>query len=98
MAFGESPQAIIKSGLQDALSTMSGMVANPGQETVYKEYVVEEFTQNSQADVDAGWTDVILPQYSDFMGEIIAEGNSIMQDAYEYAQNVQAVIDELVFG
>ena len=98
MAFGESPQAIIKSGLQDALSTMSGMVGNPGQETVYKEYVVEEFTQNSQAEVEAGWTDVVLTQYSDFMGEIIAEGNSIMQEAYEYAEDVQAVVDELTFG
>lgn len=98
MAFGESPKAIIRSGLQEALGTMSGMVGNPGQETVFTEYVVEEFRQNSQADVEDGWTDVELPQYSDFMGEIIAEGNSIMQEAYEYAQEVNAVIDELVFG
>ena len=93
MAFGESPKAIIRSGLQDALSTMSGMVANPGQETVYKEYVVQEFVQNAEADVEEGWSDVELPQYSDFMGEIIAEGNSIMQDAYDYAEEVAAVID-----
>jgi hypothetical protein len=93
MAFGESFQAIIRSGLQDALSTMSGMVANPGQETVYKEYVVGEFVQNAQADVDEGWSDVELPQYSDFMGEIIAEGNSIMEETYEYAEEVAAAVE-----
>jgi hypothetical protein len=93
MAFGETPKQIINSGLQDALSTMSGMVGNPGQQTVYTEYVVQEFVQNAQADVEAGWTNVELPQYSDFMGEIIAEGNSIMQDAYEYAEEVAAAID-----
>jgi hypothetical protein len=93
MAFGESFQAIIRSGLQDALSTMEGMVANEGQQTVYKEYVVEEFVQNAQADVDEGWSDVELPEYSDFMGEIIAEGNSIMEETYEYAQEVAAAVE-----
>jgi hypothetical protein len=96
MAEGESPQAIIRSGLQDALDTMEGMLANPGQETVYTDYVIDAFHENASAPVDEGWEDVELDNYMDFMGEIIAEGNMIMADTYDYAQEVQAAIDELI--
>jgi hypothetical protein len=96
MAFGESPQAIIKSGLEEALDTMSEMTANPGQDTVYNDYVIEAFRENAQADVEEGWTDVDIGEYMDFMGEIVAEGNSIMQDAYDYAQEVQAEYDAII--
>lgn len=95
MAFGETPQAIIKSGLAEALSTMAGMPGNAGQTTVFNDYVVDAFKENAQADVQDGWTDVNIGEYMDFMGEIVAEGNSIMQAAYEYAQEVQAAIDML---
>lgn len=95
MAFGETPREIIKSGLEDALSTMEGMVANPGQETVYRDIIVPAFRENAQADVYDGWEDVDAGQYMDFMGEIVAEGNSIMEDAYDYAAEVQAEIDAL---
>lgn len=95
MAFGESPQAIIKSGLEDALSTMEGMTGNAGQDTVYIDYVEPAFKENAQADVEDGWEDVDIGEYMDFMGEIVAEGNSIMQDAYDYAQETQAEIDAI---
>jgi len=95
MAFGESPQAIIKSGLEDALSTMEGMTANAGQDTVYQDYVIDGFRENAQADVEEGWSDVDIGEYMDFMGEIVAEGNSIMQDAYDQAQETQAEIDAI---
>lgn len=95
MAFGETPREIIISGLEDALSTMEGMVANPGQEAVYKDTIVPAFRENAQASVEDGWEDVDIGEYMDFMGEIVAEGNSIMQDAYDYAEEVQAEIDAI---
>ena len=95
MAFGESPQSIIKSGLEDALATMEGMIENPGQEFIYTNTVINLFDENAQADVQEGWSDVDIGEYMDFMGEIVAEGNSIMQDAYDYAQEVQAEIDAI---
>lgn len=93
MAEGESPKEIIRSGLEDALSTMEGMLGNTGQETIYADYVVQAFMENAQSDVESGWEDVELDDYMDFMGEIIAEGNAIMQDAYDYAQEMQATED-----
>lgn len=95
MAFGETPKAIIQSGLAEALSTMETMCGNAGQTSVFNNHVKPNFRENAQADVDAGWTDVDIGEYMDFMGEIVAEGNSIMQATYEYAQEVQAAIDML---
>ena len=90
MASGESPQEIIHSGLEDALDTMEGMLGNAGQETVYQDYVIAAFHEATATPVEEGWEDVELDDYMDFMGEIIAEGNMIMADAYDYAQEVQA--------
>jgi hypothetical protein len=97
MAEGESPQAIIQSGLQDALDTMEGMLGNAGQETIYRDYVIEAFRSNV-GPVDEGWEEVELDDYMDFMGEIIAEGNAIMDETYDYAQEVQAIESELTGG
>lgn len=97
MAEGETPKEIIQSGLEDALDTMDGMLGNPGQETVYKDYVILAFRSNISP-VEEGWEEVELDNYMDFMGEIIAEGNAIMDDAYSYAQEVQAIESELTGG
>lgn len=96
MAFGETPKAIIQSGLAEALDTMEGMCGNAGQTTVFNDHVEPAFRENAQADVESGWEDVNIGEYMDFMGEIVAEGNSIMEAAYEYAQEVQAAIDMLL--
>ena len=95
MIEGESSQAIIKSGLNDALSTMESMPVNSGQESIYQDYVVDAFEANAEAPVDEGWTEVDIGEYMDFMGEIVAEGNNIMTEAYEYAYEVQAIIDAI---
>jgi len=95
MAFGESPKSIIRSGLEDALGTMEGMIGNAGQDTVYQDYVIEAFQENSQADVEEGWQDVDIGEYMDFMGEIVAEGNAIMQDAYDQAEEQAAEINAI---
>ena len=95
MPFGESPQEIIKNGLEEALTTMKNMIGNEGQTVVYEKYVIPAFEENAKASVYDGWFDVDIGDYMDFMGEIVAEGNSIMQDAYDYAAEVQAEIDAL---
>ncbi len=40
-------RAIIKEGLATALSTMQNMIGNPGQQTVYNDYVVPQFKETS---------------------------------------------------
>jgi hypothetical protein len=85
---------VVRAGLSDALDTMSGMVGNAGQETVFNDYVVPEFRENAQADINDGWTDVDIGEYMDFMGEIVEEGNSIMAAAYEEAQAILSEIEE----
>lgn len=85
---------IIRTGLDDALSTMEGMIGNEGQQSVYDTYVVPAFKENASASVDDGWTDVDIGDYMDFMGDIVNEGNSIMSDAYEQAAEV---VEEYLF-
>jgi len=76
---------IIKEGLDDALNQMQNMVANEGMQTIFDTQVVPEFTNNAKAKPEDGWTDVVLSDYMDFMGNLINEGNSIMSQAYDEA-------------
>lgn len=89
-----SAKQIISEALQEALDTMESMIVNPGQETVYNDYIKDQFQQNSKAPVDDGWEDADAGDYSDFMSEIVEAGNTIMQDAYDYAQEIQAAAQE----
>lgn len=92
MAFGESPEEIVQSGLEEALSIMQGMCVNEGQNSVFNDYVEPQFKQNAMNDVESGWENVDVGQYMDFMGAIVAEGNSIMEATYAYARKVKAAI------
>jgi hypothetical protein len=87
---------VIKEGLQEALFVMANLVANPGQETVYTDYVVPEFKSNAQSNIDDGWEDVDIGEYMDFMGEIVNEGNQIMAAAYEIAQAILSELEEAI--
>lgn len=89
---------VVREGLSDALSTMEGMVGNAGQATVFNDYVEPAFRENAQADINDGWSDVDIGEYMDFMGEIVDEGNSIMADAYEVAQEILSEIEEAAEG
>jgi hypothetical protein len=87
-------RAIIKQGLSDALSTMQGMIGNPGQQTVYNDYVVEAFKENAQGDIEDGFEDIDIGEYMDFMAEIVNEGNAIMAEAYQEAQDILSEAEE----
>lgn len=89
---------VVKEGLSNALSTMEGMIGNPGQQTVYNDYVEPEFRKNAQADIRDGWTDVDIGEYIDFMGDIVNEGNNIMSDAYSEAEEILSEIEEAAEG
>lgn len=84
---------VISTGLQDALSTMEGMVGNEGQESVYQNYVAPAF-QDAIGPINDGWPGVDIGEYMDFMGEIVAEGNAIMEEAYEIAQEILSEAEE----
>ena len=88
---------VVREGLSEALSTMSGMVGNSGQQSVYDNYVVPAF-QESVGPVEDGWNDVDIGEYMDFMGEIVEEGNSIMSDAYDQAQEILSELEEAAEG
>jgi len=91
-------RSVVKEGLSEALGTMEGMIGNAGQQTVYNDYVVPAFQENAQADIEDGWSDVDIGEYMDFMGEIVDEGNSIMADAYEAAQEILSEIEAAAEG
>lgn len=87
-------RAIIKEGLATALSTMQNMIGNPGQQTVYNDYVIPQFKENAQGDIEDGWEDVDIGEYMDFMAEIVNEGNGIMAEAYQAAQDILSEAEE----
>lgn len=84
---------VIKEGLAEALLVMNGMLGNAGQETVFKDYVQPQFVINAQVPIMDGWQDVDIGEYMDFMGEIVNEGNQIMADAFDLAQQILSEIE-----
>lgn len=89
----EEARSVVREGLAEALDTMAGMCGNPGQDTVFNDYVAPAF-QEAVGPVNDGWNDVDIGEYMDFMGEIVDEGNSIMADAYDEAQAILSEIEE----
>lgn len=85
---------IVQRGLAEALQTMQSMIGNEGQQSVYTSYIIDKFVLNSSASPEDGWEDVDAAEYIDFMGEIVEAGNKIMQNAYNYASDVQAEFDD----
>lgn len=84
---------VVSDGLQEALSTMNGMVGNAGQQTVFNDYVAPAFKE-AVGPIRDGWPGVDIGEYMDFMGEIVEEGNSIMEQAYEQANEILSEFEE----
>jgi hypothetical protein len=89
----EQAREVVTQGLEDALSTMEGMVGNEGQASVFESYVAPAF-KDAVGPVKDGWPGVDIGEYMDFMGEIVGEGNSIMEEAYGEAQEILSEIEE----
>lgn len=84
---------LVNEAFQEALSTMEGMIGNAGQQTVFNDYVVPAF-QDAKGPIEEGWNEVDIGEYMDFMGEIVEEGNNIMSDAYDEAQEILSELEE----
>jgi hypothetical protein len=89
----EVAQSIVQAGYVEALNVMSGMPGNEGQITVYREYVVPAFEKQFAISYpnagDEFWDDVNIGEYMDFMGEIVGEGNMILEEAFYTAYEVK---------
>lgn len=81
-------RSILAEAKDEALSTMESMIVNPGQESVYNDYILPQFISASRAPAEDGWEDMDAGDYSDFMSEIVEEGNSIMEAAYDEAASI----------
>lgn len=93
-----SPQGIIMEALQEVEDLLPSMCANEGQLSVIQDTVIpmfEENTANTLHDPDLNWEDVDAGDYMDFVGEIVAEGNTIMGSAAEFAQEMQQELEEM---
>jgi hypothetical protein len=84
---------LVREAYNDALDTMESMVGNEGQQVVFNDYVVPAFRE-ARGPVKDGWIEVDIGEYMDFMGEIVEEGNSIMLEAYEEAQEMLSELEE----
>ena len=82
---------IIGESFDNALSTMEQMCANPGQQSVFTNHVIKDFTSSlSSSNSDIGWINVDIGEYMEFMGEIVEAGNQIMSAAYMVAAELRA--------
>lgn len=86
---------IVNQALLDALDTMQSMCANEGQLKVFNDYVKPEFIEN-KGPIQDGWDPVDIGDYMDFMGEIVEEGNNIMEEAYQEAQDILSELEEAI--
>ena len=92
-----SPQGVIMEALQEVEDLLPSMCANEGQLSVIENTVIPMFQENTSQmlqDPDFQWEDVDAGEYMDFVGEIVAEGNGIMENASEQAQEIQQELEE----
>ena len=87
LGLNEYAREIIQGGLEEAISTMTSMTANEGQSQALQN-LLPEFSAATAASPEDGWPGVDCNPYCDFIGEIIEEGNAIMEDAYDEAAEV----------
>lgn len=82
----EEAEDIILDAYIEAITTMISMVGNAGQASVMESRVIPAFeVAFGSSDPETGWEDVDIGEYMAFMGEIVSEGNSIMEQAYNDA-------------
>lgn len=91
-----SPQGIVMEALEEVLDLLPSMCANEGQTSVIESTVIPMFKENTSAGLsnDYEWEDVDAGEYMDFVGEIVDEGNMIMEDAFSQAQEMQMELEE----
>lgn len=92
-----SPQGIVMEALDEVIQLMPDMCANEGQTSVIENTVIRLFveqTATSSGD-DYEWEDVDAGEYMDFVGEIVAEGNMIMEAAFSQAKEMQEELMEM---
>lgn len=92
----EEAYEVVESAYYEALDTMFNMCANPGQDTVFENYIIEEFAKGvKRTRLRDGWEDVDIGEYMTFMGEIVEVGNQIMSEAYDEANSLMDEVDDI---
>ena len=87
----EEAEDIILDAYIEAIDTMVSMVGNAGQASVMESRVIPAFEiAFSTSDPETGWNEVDIGEYMTFMGEIVGEGNAIMEAAYDDASGLIA--------
>jgi hypothetical protein len=89
---------IVEAAYYEAMKVMSDMVGNPGQQVVYNDYIIPAFAEAvAESNIEDGWNDVDIGEYMVFMGEIVGEGNAIMEAAYQEAEAIAGEVNAIVF-
>lgn len=91
----EEAAETVEAAFYEAMDTMFGMTANPGQETVFSDHVIPAFSQEMEStEIGEPWNDVDIGEYMAFMGEIVEAGNAIMAEAFDEAASLQGEADD----
>lgn len=93
----EEAEDIILDAYLQAIENMLSMVGNAGQDSVMNSQVIPAFEEAyASSDPEQGWPDVDIGEYMAFMGEIVEEGNSIMESAYNDASSLIDSANEIL--
>lgn len=85
----------VEAAFYEAMDIMYGMCANPGQETVFFNYVIPGFAAEMEnTELGESWDDVDIGEYMAFMGEIVEAGNAIMSEACDDAASMTDEADD----
>lgn len=92
----EEANELIEGAYYEAMDTMYGMCANPGQETVFFNYIIDAFAAEMEnTELGEQWNDVDIGEYMAFMGEIVETGNQIMSAAYDEAAGLASEAEDV---
>ena len=84
---------IISNAMMEAFDTMGGLIANEGQLSVFETAILPGFSESlEKSNIKIGWNAVVT-EYDEFVGGIVEEGNQIMTQAYEQADELLGEID-----
>jgi hypothetical protein len=96
---GASPKMIIMEGLEEALGLMESMIVNPGQGAIYENEIQPAFENATILAIasapEFNW-DEVMTEYPEAVGEMVEEGNNVMIDACNQAEELQEEIEEAI--
>jgi hypothetical protein len=85
-------ELVIQNAINDALTTMQGMVGNPGQQAIYERYLEPAFVQEAQASINDNQMRTPNFKYREAVEIITETGVEIVNRAHEQVEAINKLM------